>query len=67
MATECYQSVGPASVGASKADEGWFLCVLHPLSLHPSALHQLRSANPGGGVISGGVRKESRDIEVSKY
>lgn len=42
-----HQSVGPVSVGALRAAGGWFLCVLDPLSLHPSALHQLHSADPG--------------------
>lgn len=43
---ECHQSMGPVSVCILKAGGGWFLCVLHPLCLHPSALYLLRSSNP---------------------
>lgn len=43
----CYQSAVPVSVGALRVDLKWFVCVLHLLPLHPSALHLLHSANPG--------------------
>lgn len=46
VASGFHQCVGPVTVGVLKADWGWFLCVLRPLSLHPSVLHPLHSANP---------------------
>lgn len=42
----CCHSVVPVSAGASKVGLRWFVCELHLLSLRPSALHRLPSADP---------------------